>query len=196
MVSDDREPFVRGENIDLYPVERQDLSIIRNLRNMPEVRLPYGYPYTPETLEDIEAEFDRKKGETRHKFLIVHREDSKPVGQVMLVFEEEGFDTSGCAELRAFIHPDYQSNSVGTEAAFYAIDHGFNQLNLHRVWARVLETNEKSKGLCRRLGMEREGVLRDQLFIDGDYADMVYLGVLEDEWREKKPELQSYIESH
>jgi RimJ/RimL family protein N-acetyltransferase len=45
------------------------------------------------------------------------------------------------------------------------------------------ETNAGSQGLLESLGFVREGVGREDAFLDGEYRDTHYYGLLEDEWR-------------
>lgn len=179
-----REPFLRGDTVNLYAVEREDLDFFRDLRNMPEVRVPYGHPYTPVSTDDMEAEYDREGGEVRHTFLVGDTDDNR-VGQVMLVYEAEGFSESGVAEIRAFLHPDYHSGGYGSESLYLLICHGFQQMNLHKVWARVLTTNGKSLALCQKLGLKQEGLMKDMLYTDGEYVDMLYAGITCSEWNDR-----------
>lgn len=48
-------------------------------------------------------------------------------------------------------------NGYATEAGRAAIDYGFNTLKLEEIWAVVDLENERSKSVCRRLGMAHLG---------------------------------------
>lgn len=47
------------------------------------------------------------------------------------------------------------------EALAVAIDHVFRHMNLHRLMANYVPTNERSARLLRRLGFSMEGYARD-----------------------------------
>jgi ribosomal-protein-alanine N-acetyltransferase len=59
------------------------------------------------------------------------------------------------------------------EALVAVIAHAFGQLQLHRVMANHVPTNERSGRLLRRLGFVVEGYARDYLFIGGAWRDHV-----------------------
>jgi aminoglycoside 6'-N-acetyltransferase len=59
----------------------------------------------------------------------------------------------------------------------------FEELGVHRVWARVEPRNEPSVRLCERLGMRREGVLEQASWFKGEWTDLAFYALLADEWR-------------
>ena len=59
------------------------------------------------------------------------------------------------------------------EIAVHAIDYAFQELNLHRIMANHMPSNERSGGLLKRLGFEKEGYARNYLKIDGNWEDHV-----------------------
>jgi RimJ/RimL family protein N-acetyltransferase len=91
-------------------------------------------------------------------------------------------DVNGSAELGIFLATQYWGNGYGTEAGRLATDYAFRQHRRHRVVARVFEGNDASARVWEKLGFELEGTHRDEVFIDGQYRDVRYYSVLEDEW--------------
>ena len=63
----------------------------------------------------------------------------------------------------------------------YAFDH----LQLQKVTARAFEFNERSQRLLKKVGFTEEGVQREQVFIDGEYQDTHWYGLLAREWRDR-----------
>jgi ribosomal-protein-alanine N-acetyltransferase len=59
------------------------------------------------------------------------------------------------------------------EALGGAIRYAFDELQLHRIMANYVPTNERSGRLLRRLGFVVEGYARDYLFIAGQFRDHV-----------------------
>lgn len=78
---------------------------------------------------------------------------------------------------------DYRGQGYATEAARTLIDYGFSQLKLHRVQAIASSANPKSWQVMERLGMKAEGRLREASFKDEQWYDLLYYGILENEWR-------------
>lgn len=68
---------------------------------------------------------------------------------------------------------DEQGKGHMREALPVAIAHVFDVLDLHRIQANYMPTNERSGKLLRHLGFVVEGYARDYLFINGAWRDHV-----------------------
>jgi RimJ/RimL family protein N-acetyltransferase len=64
------------------------------------------------------------------------------------------------------------------------IDYGFNQLNLNKIWCEVY-SNNSSIHLYRKIGFQDEGLLKQQVFKDGNYLDSHLLGMLRSEYMQR-----------
>ncbi len=80
------------------------------------------------------------------------------------------------------LHPAAWGRGYGTEAARAVIGFGFRQLELHRIWADCDPENTASYRVLEKLGMRREGHLRENAWVDGAWADSLIYAVLEREW--------------
>ena len=78
---------------------------------------------------------------------------------------------------------DRQGQGLMSEAVSAAIRYAFDELNLHRVRAAYLPTNERSGRLLCRLGFVAEGYARDYLLIQGRWQDQVLVGLINPAWR-------------
>ena len=74
-----------------------------------------------------------------------------------------------------------------TEAARALLDHGFASLGLHRVHAHCIAENQASARVLERLGMIREGRLREHEYFGGRWWDVLLYGVLASEWEGPSP---------
>ena len=70
---------------------------------------------------------------------------------------------------------------------------GFEDLQLHRISLGVYEFNTAAIRCYEKAGFVTEGVMRDTLKYDDSYWSLVEMSMLEDEWRNQKP--QDYDES-
>lgn len=68
-----------------------------------------------------------------------------------------------------------------------AIDHIFDERQLHRIMACYLPRNERSGRLLARLGFEREGLARDYLMINGRWEDHVLTSLLREGRGQARP---------
>ena len=67
------------------------------------------------------------------------------------------------------------------------IGYGFEELGLHRICAEVIEENAAAVGLAERLGMRREGTLRENRWFRGRWWNTAILSVLESEHLRSRP---------
>jgi len=79
--------------------------------------------------------------------------------------------------------PEYWSRGYGTEAARVMLAHAFDDLNLRRVYLTVLAENARAVRLYERVGFTREGWLREAVFKEGRYRDVLAMAILEPEYR-------------
>jgi RimJ/RimL family protein N-acetyltransferase len=88
------------------------------------------------------------------------------------------------AEWGIFIgRPEEWGKGYGREVATAMLRYAFKVLNLHRVYLRVNADNERGIKAYTAAGFQREGVLRQHIFVEGEYLDMVQMGVLRNEWQ-------------
>lgn len=76
-----------------------------------------------------------------------------------------------------------QGQGIGTEAAKIIVAHGFNRLNLHKIWLRTAEQNVVAKRAFEKAGFKAEGLLREEICRNGEWQNAVYMGLLESEFR-------------
>jgi len=71
---------------------------------------------------------------------------------------------------------------VGTEATRAMLSHGFRDLNLHRIYLFVLDSNAVARRMYEKAGFRHEGTLRDAVFKNGAYGDVHLMGLLAPEF--------------
>ena len=54
--------------------------------------------------------------------------------------------------------------------------------------AQSTSYNDRALHVYESVGLRREGLLRETILVDGKYENLVVLGILEDEWRERNKE--------
>ena len=73
---------------------------------------------------------------------------------------------------------DYSGRGYGTEAINRLIRFGFDRLKLHRIWAMADTDNDRSCALLERVGMVREGRLRDDKLVRGEWRSSCLYAIL------------------
>ena len=66
------------------------------------------------------------------------------------------------------------------------LKHGFMTLNLHLIYLRVYEDNQRAIRAYEKSGFLEDGRLREMVYQDGKYLDVIFMGVLRNEWQESE----------
>lgn len=85
-------------------------------------------------------------------------------------------------EIGWFIHPDHWGKGYATEAARALLDFAFKQVGVHRVVAFCNANNAASARVMEKLGMQRDGLLREALWWNDTWCDEYLYAILEQEW--------------
>lgn len=88
----------------------------------------------------------------------------------------------GQAMLGYCLHQDAWGMGYGTEAARAHLGFAFEQLRLHRVWAGTDPDNAASARVLEKLGMTREGHLRENAHLRSEWRDTIVFAMLDREW--------------
>jgi RimJ/RimL family protein N-acetyltransferase len=81
--------------------------------------------------------------------------------------------------------PAEQGKGYGAEAVKWALDWAFQTAGLHRVSIGCFSFNEGARRLYERLGFVVEGRTREAAWKNGGWHDLIEMGMLEGEWRER-----------
>jgi RimJ/RimL family protein N-acetyltransferase len=81
------------------------------------------------------------------------------------------------------LRPAFRGRGLGTDAVRVLCRYGFAIRGLHRLQAETLAGNDAMIQAASRAGFAREGTLRDSAWVNGNFADVVILGLLATEWQ-------------
>lgn len=174
--------FIVGDRIYLRPIDIEDLQSIVLWRNDKEIREYMGTTSPSNRIRRKES-IERLYKDDRNVALgIVLKESDQFIGCTGLY----GISIPHRrAELGILIgDKSCWSKGYGTEAMNLMLKHGFDQLNLHRIYLFVLDFNPRAIRAYEKVGFRQEGVFRDHGFRDGKYCDDYAMGILESEWRQ------------
>lgn len=177
----DKELLIKGEHIFLRPITAQDTELVLSWRNSPEVVQNFIYR-KPITVEEHTSWLENKvfTGQV-HQFIICDAEDGMPLGSAYIQNIDED---NHKAEWGLFLGSERTYNrGIGTETAFLIMDYAFDDLGLHKLTSRVLAHNRPCVRMNEKIGYRQEAYLKDELFIDGKYEDLIYYGLVKGEIR-------------
>ena len=85
------------------------------------------------------------------------------------------------------LQKEYWNNGYITEALKAVVNFGFNQLEINRIEAEVMQGNTNSEKVLYKLNFKNEGILRQWMYWNKKYYDMTMFALLkEDHDNEKK----------
>jgi UDP-4-amino-4,6-dideoxy-N-acetyl-beta-L-altrosamine N-acetyltransferase len=120
-------------------------------------------------------------------FYYIFQHKDRPMG----VFGVYDIDTeTGIGEWVFYMGPGAPDMPRGAGAAmeFLALDIFFGTHKLRRLIGRTLKTNARVWRMHERFGFTVEGCLREHILKDGEYIDLIYVGMFAREWQEKRTE--------
>lgn len=169
----------------LRPMELDDAAALLSYRSIPEVNT---YTYTPvwtsvdDAMEHIEELLPKMDDSSSGfcKWMICRRDTSEVVGEMMLRASRE---TSGSYEIGYMIHPDHMGHGFATEAARCAMRVGFEEWDVHRIYARIDEENIASVRVCQHLGMRQEARLIENDKRGDAWSTELVFAILDREWK-------------
>lgn len=176
---------INTDRLRLRPFRLEDAPTVQRLAgdwDVAKMTLNIPHPYEDGMAEQwIEAVRAGMKNGDIVTFAIVSKTDDALVGAVSLRVNK----ASRWAELGYWIGKPYWNNGFGTEAARALVEYGFCELGLNRIQARHMIDNPASGRIMQKVGMTREGTLRQAGFRGGSFHDLVLYAILRDEFEQK-----------
>jgi len=153
-----------------------DTDLIVEWRNKDAVRKNFIYQklFTREGHES----WIRNKVETGQvvQMIICDAASDRPLGSVYIRDIDREHNK---AEYGIFIgEDDARGRGVGTAAAKLMLRYCFEEEGLHRIYLRALASNLQAVRSYEKAGFVREGLLRDDVRIDGKYCDIQWMAAV------------------
>jgi ribosomal-protein-serine acetyltransferase len=90
-----------------------------------------------------------------------------------------------CATMGYWLAKSQTGRGLMTTAAKTLIREGFRQMDLNRIQARVATGNYPGQAVCDRLGLKKEGILRQAEWANDHFVDLTMNSVLRSEWKDR-----------
>lgn len=168
----------RDEAVGIYlrPMTYEDTDRIVSWRNSDAVRKNFIYQelFTRQSHEN----WIRTRVETGDvvQMIICESGTDMPIGSVYIRDIDRKHKK---AEYGIFIgEPAARGRGLGTAAAKLMLRYCFEEEGLNRVYLRALAGNEQAIRSYEKAGFQREGYLREDVCIDGNYVDVVWMAAL------------------
>jgi RimJ/RimL family protein N-acetyltransferase len=172
--------LLEGKNINLRVVEKEDLPLIAEWFNKPEVFGEYN-PLHQVSRTEAEKMFE---GPHEEKSFIIERKDGSKIGFIghFYVLHVAGKQL----EIGYSLVPSERGKGYGTEATQIMVDYLFLSKDTKRVQAQTDPRNVASHKVLEKVGFKKEGTLRKSFFMRGEWRDAYIYSILGEEWKEPK----------
>ena len=139
----------------------------------------YPHPNLMYTLRYLSYIATRYRAGEFYDWAVIWKENRKMIGTCgFTAFHYE----HNSAEIGYVLHPDYWGKGVAAEAVRAILEVGFLTLNLHRMEARFMEGNDRSRRVMEKVGMTFEGMQRDAMYIKENYITVGTCALLADDY--------------
>lgn len=163
-----------GKQVYIRPITEEDTDNIIKWRNSDAVR-PYFIYQKPFTREG-HLNWLRSMIETGcgYQFIVCRIEDDMPIGCTYLRDYDREHNK---IEYGVFLgSEEVKGRGIGAESLALTLQFAFDTLDVHKVFARAFSDNLASIGSFLKGGFEKEAYLKDEVFVNGEYRDIVLLG--------------------
>ena len=173
-----------GGLVRLRPPEREDCPLFVSWLKNPDLRQYITIRYISEAME--ERWFEGLLADTsqnppgRLHFVIELLSSFQPIG----VISFEGINwRDRVAEVGIIVgDSEFWGQGYGSDAMRTMLAVGFHWYNFHRVQLNVVHSNLRAIRSYEKCGFRHEGRLREAVFIDGSYEDLLIMSILKDEF--------------
>lgn len=175
-------PTLETARLKLRPYAEADISELLPLigtREVAATTLRIAHPYTE---QDARAFLEMAKDPGKIWLAITRRSDGRQIGGIGLRVDQQHQH----AELGYWLALPYWAQGYATEAAREMLRYGFEDLQLHRIFASHFKHNPASGHVLKKIGMRYEGCQREHLRKWEQFVDSELYGILRREWEPRE----------
>lgn len=177
---------IREDHLEMLMNWRMDPDITRYMNTDPKLTLEGQKKW----YQGIQEE-EQKRIEERSFFYWLLEVDEEPAGFVSLVDMDY---TAKRIYTGVYVgNREKRSLRLIIDIQWNLYRYAFEHLEMNKVCEEVFAENKAVNRILDLCGSTREGILRQHVYKNGKYYDMVTRGILKEEWEEKKKTLQYNI---
>ena len=171
--------MLAGDKVRLREPRREDTAILNEFWNDIDVATlgSRGAP-TPISLEQTQKLLDEIDARDDHARFIIEV-DGVVVGDCSLHHIHK--HNRNC-EIGIAIGKPFWNKGYGQDALRTLVAYAFTHHNMHRVGLEVLADDDRAVTCYRKVGFVEEGRIRQRDWVNGEYHDVLVMGILDEEW--------------
>ena len=168
-----------GERIVLRAIEEKDLSYLKDMMNNPEnEKFVVGWS-KPVSILQQELWFKNLNNDNSNIRFAMENENQFFIGTCILSNIDWKNRSVG---INIKLLEEYRKSGYGRECIELLIKYCFEEINLNRIEANILEYNTASQKLFEKCGFVLEGKKRNAIYKNNKYNDLRIYSILKDEY--------------
>ena len=175
--------FIVGKYVYLRPIAKSDMhkGWLKWI-NDPDHRANL-FGVFPVTEKDLKNYFNAQKLPESAMFAICIKRNNKYIGNIRL--SSIDFVNKRCSFGRLIGDKNSQGKGYGSEALILVLRYAFETLGMNRVYSAIAKENNASFKSNIKVGMKKEGLLKEALFKNGKFIDEIIFSILSKDFFKK-----------
>lgn len=175
--------IIEYEDITLRAIEESDLELLKEMINDPEIEnMTGGYSYPVSTYQQRKW-FESLSNRQNELRLIIDTEEHGAIGVVMLT-DIDWKNRTAQAHSKITSRNNLRGKGYGTKVSKALVKYAFEELNLHCLYGHAIDYNIASQRVMEKCGFKKEGVLRERVYKNGKYHNVIVWSILKGEFNE------------
>ena len=171
--------MLEGKNVNLRVAEKEDIPLFVEWLNSLEVSGDYQF-FTQMSKVEMEKLFEKSSSDPLSKAFVIEKKDGSKIGYIL------HYPAGRLVEIGYAIVPSERGQGYCSEAAQMMLDYLFLSKDIVRVQAHTNVENMASQKVLQKTGFKKEGVVRKNNFVRGEWRDSCLFSILREEWKEPK----------
>lgn len=171
------------DTLSIRLLEKRDLESARTLHNDHDTLLNlYDINHVSELNQ--QAWFEKISQASKCLRYSIFKNDCKELLGIFKIDHIDHINKSVCFGLDIAVK--FRGNGYAKNIYKYFMDFYFLNLYMHRIYLSVIDCNDIAKNLYTSLGFVEEGRMREALYRNGQFNDLIYMSILKQEYLSSK----------
>ncbi|AQQ51898.1 GNAT family N-acetyltransferase [Planococcus lenghuensis] len=168
--------------------ERADIPQLLEWINSEKLLRQWGgpgftYPLDKQQLDGYVMKTEKKSTDTL-AYKVIREADGKVIGHISLARINNSHHSARIGRVLVG-DPEVRGQGTGEQMMREILRIAFDEMAMHRVSLGVFDFNSPAIACYEKVGFIKEGLLRDTLFVEGEYWSAWEMSMLENEWRDR-----------
>jgi diamine N-acetyltransferase len=182
--------MIKGRTLQLRALEKADLLFLHQLHNNYKT-MNYFFEEPFETVRELEDLYEKHvHNSTERRFVLEEISTGASVGVLSLVEIDE---INRKCEIDIIIDERYQGKGYGKQGFVLGVKYGFDVLNIFKMYLVLLAHNEPGRRVYQFAGFKKEGRLKKEFYLNGEYVDAERMCLFDYQWKRIKKQLNEFV---